>query len=84
MSAVDLVIHPSVPTDSFGLTLVEAITTSTPLFSANSGASSKFVDKRRVGSLIPDAPHAALAHVVGKLGRHHSSPAARRWEPAPI
>lgn len=61
MQAVDVVIHPSVDPEPFGLTLVEAMSVGTPLIATDAGAASEILEEGRAGYLIPPGDPAALA-----------------------
>lgn len=65
MAAVDLVVHPSVDPEPFGLTLVEAMLADTPVVATDTGAATEILAGGEVGTLVapgdPDALAVALA-----------------------
>lgn len=65
MQAVDMVIHPSVDPEPFGLTLVEAMSVGTPLIATDAGASAEILDRGAAGTLVPAGDPAALAREIG-------------------
>lgn len=69
MQAVDMVVHPSVDPEPFGLTLVEAMSVGTPLIATDAGASAEILDGGVAGTLVPAAAPAALALEIGKFLR---------------
>ena len=61
MRAVDVVVHPSIDPEPFGLTLVEAMLTGTPVIASDAGAASEILDGGRFGTLVPPGDAAGLA-----------------------
>ena len=61
MRAVDVVVHPSVEAEPFGLTLVEAMLQETPIIATNNGAAPEILHDGQLGSLVPSGDPAALA-----------------------
>jgi glycosyltransferase involved in cell wall biosynthesis len=70
MSAVDLVVHPSVDPEPFGRTLIEAMLTRVPLIASDAGAAPEILAGGRAGTLVPpndsDAIAAAIATVLDR------------------
>ncbi len=64
MQAVDVVVHPSVDPEPFGLTLVEAMLAGTPVIASRAGAAAEILDDGRVGALVPPGDAAALAQAL--------------------
>ncbi len=61
MRAVDVVVHPSVEPEPFGLTLVEAMLQETAIVAADDGAAREILCDGSLGMLVPPADAAALA-----------------------
>ena len=61
MQAVDAVVHPSVASEPFGRTLVEAMLVGTPVIASDAGACPDILDDGRAGTLVPPGNPAALA-----------------------
>lgn len=61
MKAVDVVVHPSVDPEPFGLTLVEAMLAGTPVLATDAGASAEILDGGAAGTLVPPGDAGALA-----------------------
>ena len=64
MQAIDVVVHPSVDPEPFGLTLVEAMLAGTPVIASRAGAAEEILDGGRFGALVPPGDAAALAAAV--------------------
>lgn len=75
MQAVDVVIHPSVDPEPFGLTLVEAMRAGTPVIATDAGASCEILEGGKAGTLVPPGDAAALSEA---LSRHFADPAPLR------
>ncbi|TLU72537.1 glycosyltransferase [Lichenicoccus roseus] len=67
MRAVDVVVHPSIEPEPFGLTLVEAMFARTPVLASNTGAALDILDSGRFGTLVPPGDVAALAAALSRL-----------------
>ena len=82
MQAVDLVIHPSVDPEPFGLTLVEAMFAGTPIVASDAGAAGEIITDGETGYLFSAGnPLCLAASVVRALlpeGRSVVEPARRR------
>ena len=75
MQAVDVVVHPSVDPEPFGLTLVEAMLAGTPVIASRSGAAPEILDGGRCGTLVPPGDAGALAAALLRaLERAESAP----------
>ena len=75
MQAVDVVVHPSVDPEPFGLTLVEAMFAGTPVIASRSGAAPEILDRGRCGTLVPPGDAGALAAALSRaLDRAESAP----------
>ena len=61
MQAVDVVVHPSIDPEPFGLTLVEAMLAATPVIASRAGAAAEILDDGLVGTLVPPGDASALA-----------------------
>ena len=59
--AVDIVVHPSVAPEPFGLTLVEAMHAGTPVIATAAGASAEILESGKAGLLVPPGDADALA-----------------------
>ena len=77
MQAVDVVVHPSIDPEPFGLTLVEAMLAATPVIASRAGAAAEILDGGRVGILVPPGDVSALAAALARL-RAHPEAAARQ------
>ncbi len=64
MRAVDVVVHPSIDPEPFGLTLVEAMLAGTPVVASRTGAAGEILDEGRMGELVPPGDAAALAAAI--------------------
>ena len=64
MRVVDVVVHPSVDAEPFGLTLIEAMSVHTPVVATDAGAASDILDGGRAGTLVPPGDAPALAEAV--------------------
>ena len=64
MQAVDVVVHPSIDPEPFGLTLVEAMLAETPVVASSTGAAGEILDGGRVGTLVTPGDVVALAAAV--------------------
>ena len=60
MRAVDVVVHPSVAPEPFGLTLVEAMLAETPVVASRAGAAEEILDAGRLGTLVAPGDVPAL------------------------
>ena len=81
MRAVDVMVHPSVEPEPFGLTLVEAMLQQTPVIAAAGGAVSEILDGGRLGTIVPPGDAGALAAAV-HLVQTETAEAASRAEMA--
>ncbi len=71
MQAVDVVIHPSVDAEPFGLTLVEAMLARVPIIASSAGASSEILENGKAGALVPPGDVKALeSAILVALNRH--------------
>lgn len=61
MQAMDVVVHPSIDPEPFGLTLVEAMLAGVPLVATDAGASAEILDNGRYGRLFSPGDARALA-----------------------
>ncbi len=77
MRTVDVVVHPSIDPEPFGLTLVEAMLAGTPLIASWAGAAVEILDGGRVGILVPPGDALALATALEQC-RGRPEAAARR------
>lgn len=64
MQAMDVVIHPSIDPEPFGLTLVEAMLAGVPLLASDAGASAEILEDGRFGRLFPPGDASALARAL--------------------
>jgi glycosyltransferase involved in cell wall biosynthesis len=64
MSAVDIVIHPSVEPEPFGRTLIEAMLVGRPVIATDAGASTEILAGGSVGALVQAGNDQALADAV--------------------
>jgi len=64
MRAVDVVVHPSVAAEPFGLTLVEAMHAGTPLVASSGGAADEILDGGTLGVLVPPDDAGRLAEAI--------------------
>ncbi len=64
MQAVDIVVHPSIDPEPFGLTLVEAMRAGTPVIATSAGASSEILEGGEAGRLVPPDDAGALAAAI--------------------
>lgn len=64
MRAVDVVVHPSVDPEPFGLTLVEAMLAQTPVFASANGAAPEVLDNGACGLLLTPGDASALAQAL--------------------
>jgi glycosyltransferase involved in cell wall biosynthesis len=64
MQAVDVVVHPSIDPEPFGLTLVEAMFAETPVIASQAGAAGEILDGGLAGTLVPPGDPSALAAAV--------------------
>ena len=82
MQAVDVVIHPSVDPEPFGLTLVEAMFAGTPVVASDAGAAGEIVTDGETGYLFTPGNPACLAASVRRAlspeGRAVTGPARQR------
>ena len=73
MRAMDIVVHPSVDAEPFGLTLVEAMLAHVPVIASNAGASSEILESGKAGGLVAagdvDALAAAIQNVIADAPR---------------
>ncbi len=67
MQAVDVVIHPSVDPEPFGLTLVEAMRAGTPVIATDAGASAEILDGGKAGTLVTAGDAPALADTIRRF-----------------
>jgi glycosyltransferase involved in cell wall biosynthesis len=67
MEAVDVVVHPSVLPEAFGLTLVEAMGVGTPVVATTAGASEELLGAGEAGILVPPGDERAIASAVRKI-----------------
>lgn len=77
MRAVDVVVHPSVAAEPFGLTLVEAMLAGTPLVASSGGAADEILERGRLGGQAPPGDAAGLARAVGWCLENPQAAAAR-------
>ncbi|MGR6431676.1 glycosyltransferase family 4 protein [Rhizobium sp. PAMB 3174] len=73
MQSVDVVVHPSVDPEPFGLTLVEAMLAGTPVIATDTGAATEILADGEAGTLIVPGDPEALA---AALLRYFADPAA--------
>lgn len=64
MRRVDVVVHPSVDPEPFGLTLIEAMIARTPVIATDAGAAADILDGGRCGVLVPPGDAGALAAAI--------------------
>jgi len=64
MQAVDVVVHPSIEAEPFGLTLIEAMSVGVPVLASDAGASVEILDHGRFGTLVPAGDDGALAEAI--------------------
>jgi glycosyltransferase involved in cell wall biosynthesis len=64
MQAMDLMVHPSIEAEPFGLTLVEAMFVGAPVVASDAGASREILDDGRCGALVPAGDPVALADAI--------------------
>ena len=64
MRAMDIVVHPSVDAEPFGLTLVEAMLAHVPVIASNAGASSEILESGKAGGLVAAGDVGALAAAI--------------------
>ena len=73
MRAMDIVVHPSVDAEPFGLTLVEAMLAHVPVIASNAGASSEILESGKAGGLVAagdvDALAASIQNVIADAPR---------------
>lgn len=69
MRATDIVVHPSVDPEPFGLTLVEAMLAGVPLIASDAGASTEILENGRYGLLTPPGDDEALAQAIDAVFR---------------
>jgi glycosyltransferase involved in cell wall biosynthesis len=67
MQAVDVVVHPSIAPEPFGLTLVEAMLCRTPVVAATAGAVPEILEDGAAGFMVQPGDAAALAAMLQKL-----------------
>ncbi|WP_428393683.1 glycosyltransferase [Lichenicoccus sp.] len=67
MQAVDVVVHPSIDPEPFGLTLVEAMLAATPVIASRAGAAAEILDGGQVGTLVPPGDASALAVALARV-----------------
>ena len=76
MRAMDIVVHPSVDAEPFGLTLVEAMLAHVPVIASSAGASGEILESGKAGSLVAagdvDALAAAIQNVIADAPRFAS------------
>ena len=73
MGAVDVLVHPSVDPEPFGMTLIEAMLCGTPVIASNTGAAPEILDNGAAGCLVPPGNPQALAEA---LSRSQENPGA--------
>ncbi len=61
MRAVDVVVHPSVDPEPFGMTLIGAMLCGAPVVASNAGAAPEILARGSVGRLVPPGDPRALA-----------------------
>ena len=69
MREVDVVVHPSIGPEPFGLTIVEAMLAGTPVVASHSGAAAEILDGGRLGRLVPPGDAPALADALEECRR---------------
>ena len=73
MRAMDVVVHPSVDAEPFGLTLVEAMLAHVPVIASDAGASGEILENGKAGGLVAagdvDALAAAIQNVIADAPR---------------
>ncbi|WFS04264.1 glycosyltransferase family 4 protein [Rhizobium tumorigenes] len=67
MQTVDVVVHPSVDPEPFGLTLVEAMRAGTPVIATDAGASAEILDGGKAGTLVAAGDAIALAEALSRF-----------------
>jgi glycosyltransferase involved in cell wall biosynthesis len=67
MRAVDVVVHPSVEPEPFGLTLVEAMLQETPIVAADDGAAREILCDGALGVLVSPGDAGALASALLRI-----------------
>ncbi len=77
MRAVDVVVHPSIDPEPFGLTLVEAMLAGTPVVASWAGAAAEILDGGQAGVLVPPGDPLALVTALEQC-RSRPEAAARR------
>ena len=77
MRQVDVVVHPSISPEPFGLTVVEAMLAGTPVLASRGGAAAEILDDGRLGGLLPPGNSAALALALEQCRRQPEASAQR-------
>jgi glycosyltransferase involved in cell wall biosynthesis len=67
MTAVDVVVHPSIDPEPFGRTLVEAMLAGVPVIATNAGAAPDILEGGKAGTLVPPNDAAALARAIAAV-----------------
>lgn len=67
MQAMDVMVHPSIDAEPFGLTLVEAMLAGVPIVATDAGASAEILENGRAGTLIPPSNALALAAAIANI-----------------
>ncbi len=67
LSAMDLVVQPSVALESFGMSLAEALTLGRPVIAARTGGMPEVVMEGQTGLIVPAGDAAALATALAEL-----------------
>lgn len=67
MRAVDVLVHPSVEPEPFGLTLIEAMLQETPIIAADDGAAREILCDGTLGVLVPPGDAGALASALLRI-----------------
>jgi glycosyltransferase involved in cell wall biosynthesis len=67
MRAVDIMVHPSIDPEPFGLTLVEAMLAGVPVIATDAGAASDILDGGKAGTLVEPGDADALAAAITRV-----------------
>jgi glycosyltransferase involved in cell wall biosynthesis len=83
MRAVDIVVHPSVDPEPFGLTVVEAMFAGTPVIATDAGACAEILENGKAGRLVAPGSSKDMAHAITEVldagaGRAQSAEYAKR------
>lgn len=67
MKAVDVMVHPSIDSEPFGRTLVEAMLAGVPVIATDAGAAPDILEGGKAGTLVPPNDHHALAAAIASV-----------------